>query len=480
MSIRRRVLILGIDGASWKIIDKVFEWGGMPYLKHLVKSGKVRKGPLHSTMPPMTPPAWTSLATGVNPGKHGVYGFHRIYKRKEGFESHLMKSHDVEYPRIHEMVSLLKVPSVAINLPVTYPPWNSICNNCVVINDWMAPDIRIKPRELEPKFRHYFIEGLEGSILKGTSRGSLKMIARRTHVFAEGVLELLNTVEWNLAFIVFSETDWAMHFNPDFVDGRRINEAFEVYNAIDKFLKEIHGSVDDIILVSDHGFTACDHLVNIPYFLKKSGLAKVGFHETLALRFGKTAVPPWLVNFVRSRPRLKALVYKIINLLGKNVSIEERKRIIPYDMAKVIMPDVGILYAAPGHEEEVLRVLRNIPEIQSILKGSEIYWGPHVSGAPDYLLMPEKPYCIYSKSDKPYTEENTAHHPIGMFGVLGDHLDEIWWKDLWEPWDVVPLALKLLELPIPANTDGYYPEGLKKYNYFAKWRIAKRARMITK
>ena len=480
MKTNRRVLVLGIDGASWTIIDKVIEWGGMPHLKHLLSSGKLLRGQLRSTMPPMTPPAWTSIATGVNPGKHGVYGFHRIFKRSNGFESHLMRPYDVGYPRIHEMLSVFNVPSVVVNLPITYPPWDNMCKNCVVVNDWMAPDIRIHPRELEPKFKHYFTEGIEGHLLKATSRGSLKMIAKRTKVFAEGVSELLSLVDWNLAFIVFSEPDWAMHFNPEFVGGRKPNEAVDVFKAIDEFMYKIMGEVDDIVIVSDHGFTVCDKLVNIPYYLMEYGLAEVGFHESLSIRFKGLSIPTWLVNFIRSHPKIKALVYKVLGRVGEPVSIESRQRIIPYSRAKAIMPDVGIIYSAPGYEEKVLEALKNIPGIQAVLRGSDVYWGPRVNEAPDFLLVPEKPYCMYSKKDKPFTEENTAHYPIGIVGLYGDHVDEVWWKNQWDTWDIVPLVLALLGLPVPSDTDGCYPEGYSRYGYYSRWRIAKRIKASMK
>ncbi len=481
MKTNRRVLVLGIDGASWNIIDKVIEWGGMPYLKHLLSSGKIKKGYMHSTLPPMTPPAWTSIATGVNPGKHGVYGFHRIIKDKDGFRFYLMRPYDIGYPRIHEMLAMFKLKSIIVNLPLTYPPWETLCKECIIINDWMAPELRIYPIDLEPKFKHYFTKGLEGHVLKSRSESSINMIVDRAYTFAEGVVELMNTIDWNLLFVVFSEPDWIMHFNPDLVSGKRAGKELRVYTAIDDFLRRTYNIVDDVVIVSDHGFTVCNELVNIPYFLKKYGLAEKTFQETLTVRFSNIEIPSWIIKFLRKHEKVKRIALSLVSRLTrktKTISIEATTHIIPYSQAKAIMPDAGIIYVAPSYEEEVLSVLEKIPGIQSILAGREVYWGYRVSEAPDYVLIPEEPYCIYTKSDKPYINYDTNHHPVGLLGLGGDHVDEVWWKNSWNTWDIVPLTLTLLKLPIPADTDGYHPSNAKKYSYYSKWNIAVKMKSI--
>ncbi len=474
--------MLGIDGASWSILDTVFEHGGMPYLKHLISSGKIRKGYLHSTLPPMTPPAWTSIATGVNPGKHGVYGFHRIIKGSTGFEFHLMRPYDVGYPRIHEMLAMFGLRSIVVNLPLTYPPWETLCRDCIIVNDWMAPELRIHPRDLEPRFARYFAKGLEGHVLKSRSKGSIEAIVDRAYLFAEGVLELMDYVDWSLTFVVFSETDWIMHFNPEFIEGKRVDKELKIYNAIDKFLRKAYNMVDDVVVVSDHGFTVCGELVNVPYFLKKYGLANKSFQEVLTIKFRGINIPAWLVDFVRRHDKVKKLVLAIAaamsRRMAKPIGISSSTNVIPYSEAKAIMPDAGIVYAAPGAEEKVLEVLSRIPGIQSVLSGKEVYWGYRTSEAPDYILIPEKPYCIYTKSDKPFIKHDTNHHPIGLLGVGGDHVDDLWWKDSWNTWDVVPLVLRILDLPMPGDTDGYYTGSTRKYSYVSKWRISLKIKEI--
>jgi predicted AlkP superfamily phosphohydrolase/phosphomutase len=70
-----RVLIVGLDGATLDLIEPWAAAGDLPNLARLMRAGAW--GRLRSTNPPATFPAWTSLMTGVNPGKHGIYDFTR-------------------------------------------------------------------------------------------------------------------------------------------------------------------------------------------------------------------------------------------------------------------------------------------------------------------------------------------------------------------------------------------------------------------
>src|SRR5918992_2721943 len=68
-----KVLLLGLDGMTFSVLDPAFEAGHMPNYKRLLERGA--SGTLTSTIPPYTPPGWTSIFTGVNPGRHGIFGF---------------------------------------------------------------------------------------------------------------------------------------------------------------------------------------------------------------------------------------------------------------------------------------------------------------------------------------------------------------------------------------------------------------------
>jgi predicted AlkP superfamily phosphohydrolase/phosphomutase len=66
-----RVLIIGLDGASFEVLKPLMEQGDLPTISNLIKTGV--SGTLKSTLPPVTIPAWVSMFTGKNPGKIGVF-----------------------------------------------------------------------------------------------------------------------------------------------------------------------------------------------------------------------------------------------------------------------------------------------------------------------------------------------------------------------------------------------------------------------
>ena len=67
------ILIVGLDGATFDLMLPWIEDGYLPNLSQLLAGGA--RSPLESTIPPITPCAWSSFITGKNPGKHGLFDF---------------------------------------------------------------------------------------------------------------------------------------------------------------------------------------------------------------------------------------------------------------------------------------------------------------------------------------------------------------------------------------------------------------------
>ena len=68
-----KALIIGLDGMSPELLDLLIKRGIFLQIKGLKALSSY--GDLESTYPPVTGPVWTSFATGVNPGKHGIFDF---------------------------------------------------------------------------------------------------------------------------------------------------------------------------------------------------------------------------------------------------------------------------------------------------------------------------------------------------------------------------------------------------------------------
>lgn len=70
---RKKVILLGVDGAAWEVINPLIAQGQLPHFKHLIDSGS--SGRLRSVLPMYSPVIWTSIVTGKTKEKHGISGF---------------------------------------------------------------------------------------------------------------------------------------------------------------------------------------------------------------------------------------------------------------------------------------------------------------------------------------------------------------------------------------------------------------------
>ena len=111
-----RVLLIGLDCVPPLL---AFERYGavMPHLHQLIERGC--HGPLRSSTPPITVPAWASMLSGYDPGELGVYGFRN--RTPGSYELQLVHSHDVERPWLWERMHPEQRACVLF-VPPSYPP----------------------------------------------------------------------------------------------------------------------------------------------------------------------------------------------------------------------------------------------------------------------------------------------------------------------------------------------------------------------
>ena len=90
----QKVVILGVDALDARLMQQYMDEGRLPNFKKLADQGHY--SPLETSYPPMSPAAWSTMTTGLNPGKTGIYGF---LKRKEGsYEPELSLARPNERP----------------------------------------------------------------------------------------------------------------------------------------------------------------------------------------------------------------------------------------------------------------------------------------------------------------------------------------------------------------------------------------------
>ncbi|MEE2827621.1 MAG: alkaline phosphatase family protein, partial [Myxococcota bacterium] len=111
------LLLIGWDGATPELIEPWLADGTLPNLKALADRGSY--APLRSLIHPLSPAAWTSAMTGLNPGRHGIWDFGHITPGTYTVEATTgMQRHGATLWEIADQCGLT---SVVANVPLSYP-----------------------------------------------------------------------------------------------------------------------------------------------------------------------------------------------------------------------------------------------------------------------------------------------------------------------------------------------------------------------
>lgn len=112
-----RMLVIGLDGATYDVLQPLVESGVMPQLRAFMQRAALAE--LHSTEPAVTPTAWTTFQCGCDPGVHGIYDY-RYFDQRVG-EVRLNHAGRVPVPTLFDAVSQTVGEVVSLNLPMTFP-----------------------------------------------------------------------------------------------------------------------------------------------------------------------------------------------------------------------------------------------------------------------------------------------------------------------------------------------------------------------
>ncbi len=133
---QRPVLVIGLDGATYRVIDPLLAEGKLPTLARLMAEGA--RGVLTSTLPPNSAPAWTSFLTGVNPARHRILDFREVdLRRYEVFTGRFVNATAFAGRTILDWIGRQSRGVVAFRVPMTYPVWPV---NGILVAGFPTPD----------------------------------------------------------------------------------------------------------------------------------------------------------------------------------------------------------------------------------------------------------------------------------------------------------------------------------------------------
>ncbi|WP_255171683.1 alkaline phosphatase family protein [Natrononativus amylolyticus] len=258
-----RAFVLGLDGVPWCLIERWTDEGELPNFAAMREEGAA--GTLESTRPATTPLAWPSIATGVWPDKHGIYGFQNLSSE---YSHRMYTSQDLKQPALWEQLS----PSLVGNVPMTYPATEI---DGTLVTGMMTPST-------EQEFTHppEFADEIADRIPDYQISLNYPEYADRLEEFTVAVDEMLTNRrelmrllmeqdDWQLFFFVFTAPDRFQHLVWE------MDRLLEHYKRLDEILGEVMAYTDerdaDLYVVSDHGFGPIEHLVYVNHFLEREG-----------------------------------------------------------------------------------------------------------------------------------------------------------------------------------------------------------------
>lgn len=129
-----RVIVLGIDGLDPNILERLIDAGDLPSFARIREAGSYRR--LATSNPPQSPVAWSTIATGSNPGYHGIFDF--IIRQPENYlplhsivkvntKNLLARRSAMFLPArkgnpFWKITSQTNIPTTVIRWPITLPP----------------------------------------------------------------------------------------------------------------------------------------------------------------------------------------------------------------------------------------------------------------------------------------------------------------------------------------------------------------------
>jgi predicted AlkP superfamily phosphohydrolase/phosphomutase len=139
---RETVVFIGLDGATWSLIDPLIEQGMLPTFARLKNEGAW--GVLRSTQTYISPPAWTTMMTGFLPERTGIYSFGHWTPEQKRFVP--LSSTDIAVPALWDITSLAGKRTAVVNMPVTYPVREV---NGIMVSGLLTP-MRLDDRQALP------------------------------------------------------------------------------------------------------------------------------------------------------------------------------------------------------------------------------------------------------------------------------------------------------------------------------------------
>ncbi len=491
-----RTVIFGVDGLAFRILHPLIERGALPNFQKLRMDGS--EAILESKYPPLTPPAWTSLSTGLKPASHGVYDFWTYDDEQAGNRNRT--AHVLTRRKggkaIWNILSEYGKKVLVINVPTTYAP--EVVNG-IMVSGYTTPNTNVEftyPASFKEEIFHvvpnYQID-LEVSFRERLNTAGkvgplTDAVLHMTEQHIKLIMYMMKEKPWDFTYLVFTGVDRLQHqfweevckFHP---------RTKEYFCMLDDALGQIFDMLepeDNLFVVSDHGFCGHSSYFDINEYLYSK---KLLFFKDSSIERDRRRVKH-AIQFKRfvSRIGLRSLGRKVKRKL-KIAGLWSRTRFAPDGLERPIFDNIdwertlayvpsfsgfpggfADIFLSPDITGEQVAELcddlkhqvnpKNGKPLIDAIYTNEVYGtGPYILQEPHLLLLPNKGMTfrpelgnesLWEELDKSFG----SHHKDGVLYAFGGSFKRGFKAPNAEIYDLAPTILRAMNLPLPHSFDG--------------------------
>jgi predicted AlkP superfamily phosphohydrolase/phosphomutase len=447
-----RVLLLGLDGLAESFLAAPLVQESTPNLTAFLRG--TARGPLASTFPPYTGPAWTTITTGVGPGRHGIFGFTDADGRP-------VSDTGVGSPRIWDYVGASGGRSVVVNVPITYPPRKV---EGVLVSGMPSPpgaqytfpaDVAAPLEEMG-----YVVDVSVGERARD-GRSTMERLTQMTEARGRATVQLAQTNDWDLFAVIFVLPDrlghpwWKFlvpgHSQYESRAGEKVRRgARDALVALDRAIGELLATIPSgtaVVLCSDHGFGPLRADIFFDLVLAREGLMDAPQARTrqIAAKLGRSRVGRFAPQPLHGWAKRRAASNEGNRRVWTTPGYESGVRLADPadDAARALARD--LLFR--------LRDPEGGPVVKRVVEREQLYTGPRSSYAPDLLCeMTEESVNLHDglhASSEWVSREDDAfgtHMTEGVVAIQGAVRSR---ADLrGEAADICPTVLNMLGLHV--------------------------------
>jgi predicted AlkP superfamily phosphohydrolase/phosphomutase len=500
-----KILIIGLDAATMDLVKPWAEAGHLPRLSRMMREGAYSE--LRSTPNMHSASAWTSILTGLNPGRHGLYVFNDrdFATGKQVF----FKGGDRQGELISGHLARHRMTSGFLNVPMTYPA--ECLEGGYMISGLDAPSLNANAfcplalrEELLSHFPdYYFTPKNIGDLMSAGRLGdAIAAWHQAIDTQTKAAQYLIERYPTDFFMTVYTASDWGGHnlwkyfdpAHPEYhADSPHRDALLSIYQALDRSVEQLlkfAGSETQVYVISDHGMGlhtgASYHLaawLETSGFMVRAGqpdsrASLVGTGRRLAKKFLPASVKERLKTSIGD-DRLKGLqaaekdsFYASIDWSQTRAYTEAGRHVININLAG--RNQDGIVAGEDYRRicDEIINRLTEWrdaagnPVVERVVRRDEVYQGEYADRASD-LYVYWNPAARLGEPPKAVKARgfwwSGDHRPEGILICKGKNIavtGELKTATVPQVYDLVPSILHLAGLTVPAGLDGRVIEEL--------------------